>query len=428
VVFEQAGPICIEEAPARATKPAIEIETRMLERSAGVRLGAPAGTATDVVEGAQHRRNVAQRGPVRAPLVDRAKRVPLEVDDPVAVRSDEHLSQVVIPVGADDLRGGRDGIEQRQSLGDRGRELAERCTCRPGRDLEGALEFGMPGDRPVTQFLAGREAWCHLREAVAVCHGGVQSGGQRPEIRGDLGRVLDTDLARHEQPGGQRLGDRLVRVGGIGDEGLGHRHREGAVPGVDQLREAGQRRDRRESGLLGQECGHLQVGVEAGLEPAERLEQNPLAEHDRGVALVRAEFPFRARVIRAHRDRGTADEHRGGGGRRVRFVREGGHHPAVRHRDRERAPRAIAGHRFPERVAGQGERVALRRTVVEGHRCDGEHVRAGLVEDERRLEPDGLDRAALGREPASSRDGASVQAREGSLDGAPIGHARGAAA
>ncbi len=78
-------------------------------------------------------------------------------------------------------------------------------------------------------------------------------------------------------------GDRLEGVGAVGHELL--EHRDGgrlALPEHD-LGEATEARHGRELGLLAEEGGHLEVGVEAGLEPSVGLEQQRVAEHDRRV-------------------------------------------------------------------------------------------------------------------------------------------------
>ena len=110
------------------------------------------------------------------------------------------------------------------------------------------------------------------------------------ELGGVLGRVLERDLARGDDPVGQPLGGRLDR----------RPPRPARAPGAwprvatdavaaDVLGRAGQRRDEPEPALLGQEGGQLEVRVETRLDPAIRLEQEPLAEDRRRVRLVGAE-------------------------------------------------------------------------------------------------------------------------------------------
>jgi hypothetical protein len=50
--------------------------------------------------------------------------------------------------------------------------------------------------------------------------------------------------------------------------------------------------------------------------------------------------------------------------------------------------------------------------VIEGDRRHGEDVRDRIVEDERLVELDPLDRLALGGEPARSGDGLGVERRD----------------
>ena len=90
---------------------------------------------------------------------------------------------------------------------------------------------------------------------------------------------------------GQCLGDRLVGIGAIGDECLGDRDRRRAVTGADDLGVAGQRRHGRERGLLGKVRDQFELGVQSGLQPAVRLDQDRVVEDDRGVRLVGARDP-----------------------------------------------------------------------------------------------------------------------------------------
>ena len=131
-------------------------------------------------------------------------------------------------------------------------------------------------------------------EASAGARAACMPAVSAPRSAAHLGRELDPDLARRQDPGGERLGDRLVGVGAVGDERLGDRDGRGAVTRRDHLREPGQRRHGRETRLLGQVGRQLQVRVQPGLEAAVRLEQDQLAEHDRRVGLVRAEIALGA--------------------------------------------------------------------------------------------------------------------------------------
>ena len=120
----------------------------------------------------------------------------------------------------------------------------------------------------------------------------MQARGQRPEVGGHLGRELDADRTGRQEPGGQRLGDRLVRVVPVGDERLGDRDGRRADVGRDHLGEAGQRRHGTEARLLGQEGDEFELRVEALLEPAVDLEQDRFAEDRRAVRLIGIERAF----------------------------------------------------------------------------------------------------------------------------------------
>jgi hypothetical protein len=88
----------------------------------------------------------------------------------------------------------------------------------------------------------------------------------------------------------------------VRDEGLQHGDGRRAARSRDDLRVAGQRRHRGEPRFLAQEGDELEIRVEAGLEPAIRLEQEPVAEHDARVRLVHPERPF----LEARDGRGAA--------------------------------------------------------------------------------------------------------------------------
>ena len=125
--------------------------------------------------------------------------------------------------------------------------------------------------------------------ATAAC----SPARQRPEVGRDLRGDLEADLARRIQPGDERLRERLEGIGAVGHELLGHGDRGRFAGRLDDLGEPGQPWDRGEAGVLRQERGHLEVGVEAWLEASIDLDEHGLAEHDRGVALVRGKVPFR---------------------------------------------------------------------------------------------------------------------------------------
>ena len=273
------------------------------------------GASPDVVERAEHRGDVAQRRPWRPTLVGRAQRLALEVDDAIAVGGDEHLAQVVVPWIRVSSGARRERVEDRERLGDPRRELAEQRARPPRRSTSSALDRAASrrvrrtsaearrGSRPVARSSGTSRA---RRE------GRVQPGRERPEVGGDLGRELDAHLARREQPGGQRLGDRLVDIRAVGDEGLGDGDGGDAVAGRDDLGVAGQRRDRREPGLLGQDrrrarapgsdpAGARRYALSSTASPSTTEVLDWSAPRSRSTA---------GRDARWHRPPGTADERR----------------------------------------------------------------------------------------------------------------------
>ena len=72
----------------------------------------------------------------------------------------------------------------------------------------------------------------------------------------------------------------------VGDELLQDAERHRLVAAVADLQRAGDPRAVAEVGLLGQEAADLEVGVDPRLQLAEELQDQPVAEADRGVALL----------------------------------------------------------------------------------------------------------------------------------------------
>ena len=116
---------------------------------------------------------------------------------------------------------------------------------------------------------------------MCVLDRGVQSGGQRAEVSDDLGRVLEAHLAGRRQPGDEHPCDRFEGVGAVGHELLEHRDGGRLALLEHDLGIATEAWHGRELGLLAEEGGHLEVRVEAGLEPSVGLQQQRVAEHDR---------------------------------------------------------------------------------------------------------------------------------------------------
>ena len=140
---------------------------------------------------------------MRPSLVWRAQRLALEVDDPEAIRRDEDLSEVIVAVRSDDLRRYRQGIDDRDRLGDLWREIADDRPGLAGRHVQGGGEMLVCCGRPATHVVSGRLSRRHLRKTVALADRRVKPGGQRAEVRGDLSSVLQVHLARCEQPARQ---------------------------------------------------------------------------------------------------------------------------------------------------------------------------------------------------------------------------------
>jgi hypothetical protein len=257
----------------------------------------------------------------------------------------------------------------------------------------------------------------------------VEPGCQRADVGRDLRRVLDAHDARREEPLGERLGDRFVAILAIGDVRLEHRHRRRAGRARDDLGVAGQGRHRREARLLAEERDELEVGVQAGLDPAVRLEQQLVSEHDARIRLVHAERSLVQALDRhratwlevAHRERGATDQGRRNLGDGLRSARQRRDRPSFGDGDGQRPQRAVALQRDPQSAidADQRDQVGVGRTAVVGD----VHERKDVPTVARQHEPFGeLDRPdlpPLAAEPAGVGEVGRPEPADRSLDVGP---------
>jgi hypothetical protein len=65
---------------------------------------------------------------VRPTFLEGAQRLALEIDDPVAVGTDEHLAQVVVAVDPREPRRRTERLEDRELRGDRGGTVVQQLT------------------------------------------------------------------------------------------------------------------------------------------------------------------------------------------------------------------------------------------------------------------------------------------------------------
>ena len=199
---------------------------------------------------------------------------------------------VVATASNRDTRAAIADASRRSSAASRGRPpavTAARLSCRCA-SFRHALS---------SSWVAGRGA----RSGASA--GGVASAAWRPAT--SVPRSAATSVAhRGRRPGGdqlrEELGGALVDVLGVGDERLEHRDRRGPAVAGHDLGPAREARHARERRLLGQVGGQLEVRVEARLDPPVRLEQQPPADHHRGVRLVAAE----GRLVGGRDGRGLA--------------------------------------------------------------------------------------------------------------------------
>ncbi len=267
------------------------------------RVGRPAGQQVGggVVEGAEHRGDVPQRGLRFAPFGDRLGRLALEVQQDPAVRGAHGLAEVQVAVdpldrqavrmgvghlaegraeGAPVAHQPRDGGDRAvQPVGHRGGQLPGLPPVQPGHRHR-------PGEHPVD--LGGGPAE-PVRLDREVAGGGValQSADL---VEGELPAVLGLREVALEQPEGGRLGafQPALEPGGdpgdAGRTGPGEREREfqvGVGAGVDaaeQLQDVRGAVDDGAVGLFGGGGAPGQVGGQPGTGgAAERQRSEPVA-------------------------------------------------------------------------------------------------------------------------------------------------------
>ena len=217
---------------------------------------------------------------------------------------------------------------------------------------------------------ARRSSWPAARGARSgASAGGDASAAWSPATRIPRSSAMSVSASRSggRRPGderGEAFGRRLVGVLAAGHEGLEHRDGGDARVARHDLGRAGEARHAGERRLLRQVRGQLEVGVEAGLDPAIGLEQQPFAEDHRRVRLVAAERSLIGRgdgsgrgvvpqVGQAGRRRADQRRRRSRGLAVARHRREG---PAVRDRRGQRAPGPVALDGRAQPAAGRVER------------------------------------------------------------------------
>jgi hypothetical protein len=258
-------------------------------RGAGPRVGGvdlDAGgdrAAGRVVEGAQHARHVPLGHVRTTALVERAQRLPLEVEDhPAGARRAQHLAQVQVAV---------DPLEDRPVGRDRG--------------LQRAAHRVVPARRRRVRGARTGEALLDLAAQLRACPAAGHRRAEREEVRVQVGDALAQlpRLGREVPPLGRGLDGQVEAVDGVGEELRGQREvaagglavvaplaRKGPGRAWDRVRAAG-----------GQRGGELDVGVDARAEHPEELDDDPGrvlarpgAHEDRGVRLLAAEHAARA--------------------------------------------------------------------------------------------------------------------------------------
>ena len=288
-----------------------------------------------VAEGAEHAGDVLQGGLLGAALGEGAGGFAFEVEDDVVAAGAEDLAEVVVAVDADALAGvGGGGTGEGVGAGEELDAAREDEGCGVGGELvrqggegvlegvEGAVDLGVDAGGVGGEGFGGEGLGCeggvvgrsgegemHLGGAAAEEGGGVEveagvfageggnfcgagvggefveEGGQGADVfrggAGDAGFVEAGELVEGEGPAVAFVFDEALEHGEGGLFVVG-----GLVAVAAAADVAEERRDAGEVGDFGEEAADLGVGVFAGLEAAEELEDQFLIVEDGGVGLL----------------------------------------------------------------------------------------------------------------------------------------------
>ena len=133
---------------------------------------------------------------------------------------------------------------------------------------------------------------CRRHHRQGGGQGGVHLGGEHAQLARFGGEVVGRRTAAEVLRG--PVGGELPAFHTAGEVRL--QDRQGGTKPLDPA-------ERRRAGLeagADQGPGHLQLGVDARLQPAEQLEDQAVAEHQRGVGLLGAEQPAGPRSVSFH--------------------------------------------------------------------------------------------------------------------------------
>ena len=246
-------------------------------------------------------------------------------------------------------------------------------------------------------------------QLVALARGGALGLRDEPRLL-----ELAVEVVERPAPAVALVGDE-AEEGGVG---------RGLAVRADALDRAQERRGVPEVRHVGEEAADLDLGVDAGLEPAVGLHDHPVADQDRAVALLGTEAAHRRVLgqlqLAAPLPRLAADLALGGGdgpplahgGQQLlrEAVRVGGVVEGAQARAAARLGQRVGPQGGPRRQVllaprgGERQEVALPGPLGEGHVELGQEVDAlPAAQLARRLELDRADRAVLGREPALLR-------------------------
>ena len=181
----------------------------------------------------------------RAPGVPRwIGAIPFEVHDPVAIGRDEDLAEVVVGMDPGD-EGHRYGcLEETERLHDPGCKCVQDGRGLAADEIHGLGKTGTSRPPPRPDLCTRRVARFQVGDPVRRREGRVQARCERPQVRGNIRRLVHPDLGRVQHPAGERLRKPLVGIRPSRDKGLGKSDRLRPVRDRHQFSEPGQRRDR----------------------------------------------------------------------------------------------------------------------------------------------------------------------------------------
>ena len=228
------------------------------------------------MERAEHPGHVAQRRRPGEAVVAAAGRLALEVEDQPAGVDLDHLGEVEVAVDADLGAGVVDARGPRRAGPAPRRRRAAAAPAAPATSVEAA--------RPSASTHAAASPGCAPHaSAIARCSSAI-TAPSRAGVGREVAAALLGRQPRREHVADRRAGE-LPALGGAHEEVA--QHREVHVVAA----QLGDRRQHVLVAALGEHPRDLDVGVRAGLDLAEHLEDRALVEHHRAVGVLEHDRP-----------------------------------------------------------------------------------------------------------------------------------------